>query len=231
MKSLPSLLLVEDDLTLRNELAIYMENFFGVIDVTDNAKNAYEMYQKKPYDLVLTDIQLPKEDGLVLLKNIKKIAPQQLIIVMSAFSETEYFLKSIEFGIFSFLIKPFNSEQLMETMFKVTKEIDKHTSKENAKNVITLSANVTYNIQKKYLYINNVLEILTHKEEKLLYILVKNIEGHVSDSELKNFIWESESVADSTVRVLIKRLREKLGYEDAIINLKGRGYKLTTQPL
>jgi DNA-binding response OmpR family regulator len=68
--------------------------------------------------------------------------------------------------------------------------------------------------------------MLTKKEEKLLYLLIKHIDSHVSEEQMQKEIWENENVADSTIRVLIKRLREKLGYEDAIINLKGRGYKI-----
>lgn len=92
-----------------------------------------------------------------------------------------------------------------------------------------MSKNVVYDLATKYLYINDKMVMLTKKEEKLLYLLVKNISGHVSEEQMKKEIWEDESIADSTIRVLIKRLREKLGYEDAIINLKGRGYKITQE--
>lgn len=226
MRNNLSLLLVEDDLDLRTELAIFMKDFFSQIDVTDNTESAFKMYKENSYNLVLTDIQLPKDDGLVLVKNIKQITPKQIIIVMSAYQETEYFLKSIELGIYSFLIKPFNSEHLMNTIIKVTTHINKNLEKEKNDNLLLLSKNVQYNVDLRYLYIANKLEILTPKEEKLLYILVKNIDGHVSDFQLKKTVWAEENVADSTVRVLIKRLRKKLGYTDAIINLKGRGYKL-----
>lgn len=224
-----ALLLVEDDLDLRTELANFMEDFFTTIKVTDNTETALKLYKESPFDLVLTDIQLPKDNGLILVKNIKKIAPKQLIIVMSAYQETEYFLKSIELGIFSFLVKPFNSEELMKTMFKITTHIIKNATQKHETNWITLNQNIKYNIKTKYLYINDELKILSQKEEKLLYILVKNIDGHVSDIQLKKEIWNDESVADSTIRVLIKRVREKLGYGNAITNLKGRGYKLTPE--
>ncbi len=227
MESPLALLLVEDDIDLRNELKDFMENFFEIIDVSDNIKDAYEFYKSNKYALVLTDIQLPTQDGLVLVNQIRKINPEQLIIVMSAYKETEYFLKSIELHIFRFLVKPFSSEQLMESIFEVTKIIKDTSNKEHENTWLQLSPNITYNLQTKYLYIDGEMAILTQKEEKLLNILVKNIDGHVSDTQLKNEIWDDENVADSTIRVLIKRLRTKLDYEDAIISLKGRGYKLT----
>lgn len=224
-----SLLIVEDDLALRTELANFMEDFFSAIQVTDSTETALKIYKNGSFDLVLTDIKLPKDNGLVLVRNIKKITPKQLIIVMSAYQETEYFLKSIELGIFSFLVKPFNSEELMKTMFKVTAKIIKDLNRKEMTPLVILSQNIEYNIETKYLYINNKLEVLSQKEEKLLHILAKNINGHASDAQLKIEIWDNENIADSTIRVLVKRLRKKLDYKNSIINLKGRGYKLTLE--
>lgn len=148
---------------------------------------------------------------------------------MSAYQETEYFLKSIELQIFCFLVKPFDSTTLMETLFKITKILEdkQKSSSPEKQSSVTLSHNVFFDTQNSYLYVDNEMVMLTKKEEILLSILIKNIDGHVSETQLKKEIWGDESIADSTVRVLIKRLREKLGYDDAIINLKGRGYKIT----
>lgn len=225
-----SLLLVEDDIDLRNELFVFMQDLFSHIDVTDNAKDAFELYKKKSYDLVLSDIKLPNENGLFLVKQIKNINPTQIVIVMSAYKETEYFIKSIELGLFSFLVKPFSSQELMDMMFRVIKVIKERKNKNEESSIKRLAENITFDLHTKYLCIDNKLVSLTQKEEKLLYLLVKNIDGHISEERLRDEIWEDDIVADSTVRVLVKRLREKLGYEDAILNLKGRGYKITIKP-
>lgn len=224
-----SLLILEDDAGLREELVSFMQDFFSDIDAAENAEDAYKLFSQKSYDLLLTDIQLPKEDGLSFVKKVKKLYPEQLVIVMSAYQETEYFLTSIELQIFSFLVKPFDSKLLMETLFKITKILEDKSKAAplNQNTSVTLSEDVFFDIQNSYLYVKNEMVMLTKKEELLLSILIKNIDGHVSELQLKKEIWDDESIADSTIRVLIKRLREKLGYDDAIINLKGRGYKIT----
>jgi DNA-binding response OmpR family regulator len=221
-----SLLLIEDDLALQEELKSFMENFFSFIDTTDNAVDALSLYSKKHYDLILTDIQLPTTDGLSLVKSIKQQNKNQMVIVMSAYKETEYFLRSIELQIFSFLVKPFSSEELLQTIFKATKILEKSKKEPQSNTKKILSYNVFYDVETRYLYVDDSLVMLTKKEEKLLYLLIKHIDSHVSEEQMQKEIWENENVADSTIRVLIKRLREKLGYEDAIINLKGRGYKI-----
>ena len=68
---------------------------------------------------------------------------------------------------------------------------------------------------------------LTAKEELLLYLLVKNANTFVRNEQLCQAIWQSDEVNNSTLRALVKRVRDKLGYEECIINLKNRGYKLT----
>lgn len=223
-----SLLIIEDDTNLQIELQQFLENFFTNIDAVDNAEDAFKLYTQSPYDLILSDIELPNENGLSFIQKVKKQNPKQMVIVMSAYQETKYFLKSIELQIYSFLIKPFNSQELIETFIKVTQILEKEKEQEKIEdsNLLQLSKNIFVDTVNNYLYEGGSMIMLTQKEEKLLAILIKNLQGHVSEEQLKQAVWEDEDVADSTLRVLIKRLREKLGYEDAIMNFKGRGYKL-----
>ena len=118
-----SLLLVEDDKSLQEELCIFLSDFFDKIDAFISAEEGYRSYLQNHYDLVITDIQLPNENGLSLVERIKKKQPNQLVIVISAYKEVDYFLKSIDLGIYSFLTKPFDSQLLINTMIKVTQQL------------------------------------------------------------------------------------------------------------
>ncbi|MFB1009480.1 MAG: response regulator [Sulfurospirillum sp.] len=89
-----SLLLVEDDLSLNEELGIFLSDFFDKIDSVDSAEEAYEKYLTSTYDLVITDIQLPHQNGLSLVEKIRKKNPSQMVIVISAYKEVDYCLKS-----------------------------------------------------------------------------------------------------------------------------------------
>jgi len=223
-----SLLLVEDDTALNEELTIFLTDFFDTIDSCTCAEEAYTKYLENTYDLVISDIQLPNQNGLNLIEKIKKKKPSQMVIVISAYKETDYFLKSIDLGIFSFLTKPFDSQLLINTMIKATALLQQVQPKSEITQVV-LHDGVVFDMKMKTLHVKGLEEELTTKEESLLYILVKNANAFVRNEQLSQEIWQNDEVNSSTLRALVKRVRDKLGYEDSIINLKNRGYKLTTK--
>lgn len=225
-----SLLLVEDDISLKEELGIFLSDFFDTIDAFGSAEEAYEHYLTSSYDLVITDIELPKQNGLSLIEKIKKKNPSQMVIVISAYKEVDYFLKSIDLGIFSFLTKPFDSQLLINTMIKVTNYLQRQHTKSDSPSVVLLAKDISFDLKTKSLHVKGVVQELTTKEELLPFILVKNANTFVRNEQLCNEIWHSDEVNNSTLRALVKRVRDKLGYEACIINLKNRGYKLTTHP-
>ena len=228
MRSVLSLLLVEDDTSLCEELYEFLGDFFEIIEVTDNAEDAYEKFSATSYDLVITDIQLPQQNGLSLVEKIKKLNPTQYVIVISAYKDVEYFLKSIDLGIYSFLTKPFNSQHLINTMIKVTTFLQQqHTKADN--NFLQLCPEVSFDIKKRELHVKGIMVELTVKEELLLNLLARNVNVPVRNEQIMFEVWQNDTINESTLRALIKRLRDKLGYQDAISNLKTRGYKLNSK--
>lgn len=151
-----------------------------------------------------------------------------MVIVISAYKEVDYFLKSIDLGIFSFLTKPFDSQLLINTMIKVTNHLQRQHTKSDSPSVVLLAKDISFDLKTKSLHVKGVSQELTTKEELLLFVLVKNANTFVRNEQLCNEIWQSDEVNNSTLRALVKRVRDKLGYEACIINLKNRGYKLTT---
>lgn len=222
-----SLLLVEDDSSLLEELNIFLSDFFDIIDVASSAEDAYEKYLSNTYDLVITDIKLPRQNGLFLVEKIKKRSPTQMVIVISAYQEVDYFLKSIELGIYCFLTKPFNSQHLINTMIKATAQIN-HSYVQQSNNLILLDQDITYSTTTKSLHVKGIAQELTVKEELLLALLVKNLNHFVRHEQIFQEIWQSDNVNHSTLRALVKKVRDKLNYQNAIVNLKNRGYKLNS---
>lgn len=222
------LLLIEDDPSLQEELILFLGDFFDVIDPFYTAEEAYARYLTASYDLVITDIQLPHENGLTLIEKIKKKNPSQMVIVISAYKDTEYFLKSIELGIFSFLTKPFDSQLLINTMIKATTKIRHHATLNQFSTTVVLHEGVTFDLATKVLHVKGVEQELTTKEELFLTLLVKYANTFVRTERLAQEVWKSNDINSSTLRALVKRVRDKLSYEECIINLKNRGYKLTT---
>ncbi len=124
-----TVLYVEDEDRLRSRVWAYLSKFFKSVAVAKDGKEGLEVYRQDRYDIVITDISMPNLDGLDMSAAIKDIDKHQKIIIVSAYSDSENFLKSIKIGIDGYILKPFEYQQINEVIYKVTKALKE--SKEN----------------------------------------------------------------------------------------------------
>lgn len=116
-------LYAEDDESISSTLKNYLSKFFKSVVIADNGKDALEIYKDNDFEIVLTDIKMPYMDGLELTKKIKELNPNQNVIIVSAYSEIDNFLKSIKLGVDSFIMKPIDYENLNKTLYKIAEKI------------------------------------------------------------------------------------------------------------
>ncbi len=120
-----SILYVEDEPLLQTKLKIYLQKFFSYIDTASNGEEALELYKHNHYDIVLTDISMPYLNGIDMANEIKKQNNNQIIIIVSAYSDTQYFIESIKIGIDGYILKPIDYNQLNSVLYKAVEKIDK----------------------------------------------------------------------------------------------------------
>lgn len=101
-----SVLLVEDDRVIQEQLKMFLSRFFGHVDTANNGLAGLRLYESATYDLVITDLSMPFMDGIELSKKIKEINELQRIMVVSAHSESDKLIKLINIGVDGFLLKP-----------------------------------------------------------------------------------------------------------------------------
>ena len=118
-----SILVVEDDKDLNNELVEITKLFFKKVDMAYDGEEALEKYKSNFYDLVLTDITMPKMNGVSLSREIKILNSQQQVIVLSAHQEINYLIELIDIGINQFVTKPFEQSELLYRLLKVCENI------------------------------------------------------------------------------------------------------------
>jgi len=123
-----TILYVEDNLVLRTKAAKLLSKFFKQVDLAEDGKNGLEIFKKNHYPIVITDIKMPNMGGMVLAKKIKHINPDTKIIIMSAFDDKNLLLQGIEIGIFRFLTKPVEINELAEALLEAITAI-KHERK------------------------------------------------------------------------------------------------------
>jgi YesN/AraC family two-component response regulator len=116
-----SILYVEDDNEIREQMSSLLSKFINTIHQAPNGKEGLELYNEIKPDIVLTDIHMPKMDGLELSRHIKEIDPDTQIIVTTAFSDPSYLLKAIEIGVDSYILKPIDPKKVLEAISKYGK--------------------------------------------------------------------------------------------------------------
>ena len=118
-----SVLYAEDDAQTQESMAVILKRIFKTVYLAPNGAVGLEVFQEHTPDLVITDIQMPKMNGLDMAKAIKERAPKTPIIITTAFNEERYFLSAIENGIDSFLFKPIDKQKLFQTLTKTIRQI------------------------------------------------------------------------------------------------------------
>ncbi len=117
-------LYVEDEDDTRLQISEILAIFFKEVIVGVNGLDALEKYKKNSIDLVVTDLTMPKMNGLEMIKNIKSINPYQHIIILTAHNSSENLLEAIDLQLDGFLLKPLKMVKLIELLLKVTKIIN-----------------------------------------------------------------------------------------------------------
>ncbi len=126
------LLYVEDNKDARESTMAILEEFFDDISVACDGAEGLELFKTSDIDLIITDINMPKLNGLDMIGEIRKIDMDISILVLSAYNESGFFMDSIKLGVEGYLLKPIDMDQFIGMIEKVVQKlILKEESKEN----------------------------------------------------------------------------------------------------
>ena len=124
-------LIVDDEFRigqLIKRLIKWEELFLECVDVLDNGEAAYEMILKKKPDIVITDIRMPKINGLELVRMTNEVRDDIRFIIISGYKEFEYAHKALQYGVNNYLLKPINEAELNEVLNKVIAELSENNA-------------------------------------------------------------------------------------------------------
>lgn len=119
-----SLLYVEDEKDTREQYEHIFELLFKEVKSVENGVEALEEYNRKKYNLVITDLTMPKMNGVDMIGEILKIDPDQHVVIMTAHNTSENLRNSIEFQVDGILLKPVAMDKLFQLLYKVCHLID-----------------------------------------------------------------------------------------------------------
>jgi len=225
-----SVLLVDDYKPLRNNLAEILEEFFKIVVVAVDGKEALKEYKRyyevrdKNFDLVISDIQMPVMDGVELSEMLRSINEDQPIIILSGHTDSAYLLRLINLGISKFLTKPIKYEELMDILYKESMKINLSSDEPKNTSIVNLGENYIWDKSKSLLKRDNILVDLTRYEILLLKLFLNKEEVCSNAMIMDMFYANSIDISEHNIRNLVFKLRQKIP-EKCISSVYGLGYK------
>ena len=219
------IIIVEDDVQIREELKISLENSEYIVEVIKEFNDVEEKILRSNSNLVLLDINLPGKDGYQICSKIRATSKIPIIFVTSRNNSMDE-LNGIMIGGDDYIEKPYNIPILLARI----KNILNRTYPENKEEINIKYKEIVLNILDSTVsYKNNKIE-LSKTEFKILYFLIKNSNKIVSRIDIVEYMWDNQLyIDDNTLSVNITRIREKLSQinvDNLIETKRGQGYKL-----
>jgi two-component system response regulator PhoP len=219
------LLLIEDDVALRQGLKRQLEAEGYRVDEAGDGEEGLYLAREFPCDLAIVDLGLPKLNGLTIVQRLRQEGKAMPILILTARSTWQDKVTGLEAGADDYLVKPFEYPELAARVKALLRRSLKATG-----DVLVLGPlGIDLSTQSAKLH-GEPLE-LTAFEYRLLEYLVRERARVVTKQELSDYLYPHGDDRDSNVlEVLIGRLRRKLdpqGTLAPIETLRGRGYRFT----
>ncbi len=216
-----TILYIEDDEGIRAVNLRVLKRMFKEAYEAKDGLQGYEIYLKKRPDIILSDIKMPKMDGIELTKKIRQNDKETKIIISTAFSDEKYLLDAVELGLERYLIKPLTKRNLLPALQKAISHIKKEKR-------LYFDENFYFNYSNNFFYYNDEEIEMTKKELTLLRLLVKNRDRVVTYNMIEQEVWEDDYMSINSLRTTIGFLRKKLPC-NIIKNISNMGYKLKVE--
>ncbi len=120
----PRILVVDDEPSIREFLQIMLKRDKMIVEIASNGREGLEKFKESPFDLVITDIQMPELSGIELLSKVKEHDPNALVLMITAFASTETAVDAMKLGAFDYLTKPFKIE---DVKIRIRKALESRT--------------------------------------------------------------------------------------------------------
>lgn len=221
-------LYIEDNFDVRKQTIKMLQIFFSSIVVAENGSEGLTLftendkYESTSFDLIITDIEMPIIDGISMINSIRDLNKNIPILIFSAHSRTDYFLKTISAGIDGYILKPYNIEQISNSLMNI---IEKNKLSSSNEHIINLEYDYIWNVNDSLLYKDENIIRLTKNEIKLFNLFISSKGSLKTYDEIESFIFNDFSSNNKRVRNLVSRLKIKLDYE-IFESIYSHGYKL-----
>jgi response regulator arlR len=216
------ILVVEDEKDLNRVITKHLKKNNYSVDSCFDGEEALDYISYGEYDLIITDIMMPKIDGYGLIKQLRNDKNSTPVIMLTAKDGLDDKILGLDSGADDYIVKPFEFDELLARIRVLMRR-----NYGFATNIIQVD-DVVLDISKKLVTRSGKSISLTGKEYEVLEYLFKNKKGIISREQILNHVWDYDyEGASNIIDVIIKNIRKKLdvGSKKPIIHTKrGLGY-------
>ena len=214
------ILYAEDEAGIRKNIADALGYYVKEVYEAENGLEAFEIYQQKSPDIILSDIHMPLLDGIEFIRKVRNENRDIPVVMITAHTDKQYLFDAIDLHTEKYIVKPIELELLLETLVHCTDMIKACRVK-----TLEVDRKYSYNYDRKELTYEDESIVLNKKEIQFLEVLISHQERVVTYEELQETVWMDDVMTDSALRSLVRNLRKKLP-TDIVSNLSGVGYRL-----
>lgn len=216
------LLIVDDEVKIRELVCKYAQFEGHQVKEASDGQEAIEMALTQEFDLVIMDIMMPRVDGFMACKEIRK-QKQTPILLLSALGEEYDRIHGFDLGIDDYVVKPFSGRELM---LRVQAILKRTSAQYNGNNRVQIK-DLIVDFSGRIVLLHNKKLYLSPKEYDLLFYMVENRGIALTRDKLLENVWGYDFEGDDrTLDTHIKLLRKSLeDYSDYIVTLRGVGYR------
>jgi two-component system, OmpR family, response regulator len=233
------ILLVEDDQNFGDVLRSYLEMHDYDVTLATDGVLGFEAFKKGNFDLCVFDVMMPRKDGFTLAREIRERDQEVPIIFLTARTMKDDILQGFKIGADDYIVKPFNSEELLLRIQAVLKRVNKNPDPRDEQREFQIG---------KYQF-NYPLRLLTYteglpgeenqyklspKEAELLKLFCKYLNDVTPRAEALTKIWHEDNYFTArSMDVFVTKLRKYLSRDAAIeiVNIHGNGFRLFVKEL
>ena len=215
------ILLLEDDNLFAKTLVDFLEESDFYIDCVDDGEKALAKSYENHYDLYLFDINVPKLNGIELLKALRDSDIKIPTIFLTSYKDDYTINECFISGCDDYIKKPFKVNELLLRINAVLKRTSR------VENKVNISNSCYYDFNSRRVYCNNEDIHLPLKVIQLLELFIQRDNKTVTTSEIIDKLWSNyEEYSEGSIRLYITKLRNIVGKEK-IVNIKKVGYKIS----
>ena len=219
-----NILLVEDDISLNTVLADYLRNTDYTVETANNGKEAWELILIKHYDLIISDIMMPRMNGFELLKLIRTQHLDLPVIMLTAKTDRDDIIHAYELGCDDYVTKPFSMDVLI---CKIEAVLRRFRLIHESKQAEWQLGELVFDSVRQQLGSQH----LSSRENDLLKMLCQSMGQLVDRNRILMTIWGADTYFNArSLSVYVNHLRKYLGEDTPIriMSVHGKGYKLVS---